>query len=56
MVDKYNRPAHVGPQTDYVECHFCGCIVEPHQAGSMDISPDEEYYPDMVAVCPRCDE
>lgn len=48
-----DRPACVDPQTEWVACWVCGEVVAPENAASIDISPDDEYYPNMRPVCPR---
>lgn len=47
-----DRPPFVPPGIDYVECHICGRIIDDFsRVEGMDISPDEQYYPDMVPIC-----
>jgi len=46
------RPPFIPPRTEWVECYICGRIINdmPRIEG-LDISPDDEYYPEMVPVC-----
>lgn len=51
-----DRPAFIDPQTDWVECFICGQVIEDMtRVEGLDVSPPEEYYPDMRPVCPDCD-
>jgi hypothetical protein len=46
-------PAFIDPQTDWVECHICGRIISDlSRVNGLDLSRDDEYYPNMVPVCP----
>lgn len=49
-----SRPAFIDPQTEWVECYICGeTLTDMSRVDGMDISTDDEYYPDMVPVCPQ---
>lgn len=48
------KPAFVPPMTQTVTCFVCGGTIPAEDASGMDISADDEYYPDMRAVCPGC--
>lgn len=41
-----------GEQT--VVCYGCGAYVQRRQTEDIDVSPPDEYYPDMRALCPDC--
>jgi hypothetical protein len=41
-----------GEQT--VVCYGCGAYVPRRQTEDIDVSPPDEYYPDMRALCPDC--
>lgn len=46
------RPAFIGPNTEWVECYLCGRIIgDFSRVEGLDISADDEYYPTMVPVC-----
>lgn len=49
------RPAFIDPLTEWVECHFCGRVLEPTECDGFDLSTEDEYYPRMVPVCPEHD-
>lgn len=46
------RPPFVPRNTDYVDCHICGETIGAEIVDGMDVSADDEYYPEMVPVCP----
>lgn len=48
-----DRPAFIDPNTDSVACFVCGAIVAPSNAGGIDLSTEEDYYPKMAPTCPR---
>ena len=48
-----DRPAFVDPNADYVLCHFCGLEWKSWQIEGFDLSAEDEYYPNMVPVCPE---
>jgi len=48
-----NIPPWIDPNTEYVCCHFCGLEWDPRKVDGFDLSADDEYYPNMVPVCPE---
>jgi hypothetical protein len=51
-----DRPAFIGPNVDWVECHLCGQVIEDmSRVEGIDISAPDEYYPKMKPVCPGHD-
>jgi len=51
-----DRPPFIGPQTDWVECYLCGQVItDLSRVEGMDISEPDEYYPNMVPICPTHD-
>jgi len=51
--DGDGRPPFVGPLTEWVTCYLCGETLDPSNAEGIDISGDDEYYPEMRPVCPH---
>ena len=47
------RPPFVDPDSEYAMCHFCGRTWEPTAVDGFDLSTEDEYYPQMVPVCPE---
>jgi hypothetical protein len=47
------RPGFVDPHVEVVECHFCGLTWDPAAVEGFDLSAEDEYYPNMVPVCPE---
>lgn len=46
-------PPFVDPNAEFVACHFCGLTWQPEAVEGFDLSPEDEYYPQMVPVCPE---
>lgn len=46
-------PPFVDPNAEYVTCHFCSEVWDPAEVDGFDLSTPEEYYPQMVPVCPE---
>ena len=53
MTDGSERPAFVDPHAEFVECHFCDRAWDPTAVDGFDLSREDEYYPNMVPVCPE---
>jgi len=47
------RPGFVDPQSTEEYCHFCGKAWDPAVVEGFDLSAEDEYYPEMVPVCPE---
>ena len=48
-------PVFMPPDVDWVECFGCGEVTDvEHVADAVDVSPDDEYYPDMRPLCRGC--
>ena len=55
--DQTSRPVFIPPDVDWVFCYICGDeTAAENVAGGLDVSPEDEYYPDMKPLCPRCHE
>jgi len=39
-----------------VRCEGCGQRVPQGQASQVDVSPPDEYYPDFIHLCQRCND
>lgn len=51
-VDSPDRPPFIDPHTDWVQCYHCGQIIEDmSRVDGIDVSPPDQYYPDMKPVC-----
>lgn len=50
-----DRPSFIGPHVEFVECFGCGEYLDPEDARGIDLSAEDEYYPDMHPICPSCD-
>lgn len=49
-----DRPPFVDPNTEWVECWVCGrLLTDLSRVEGIDLSDDDEYYPDMAPVCPK---
>lgn len=46
------RPPWVRPNVEYLDCHICGETWSVEVIDGLDISPEDEYYPQMVPICP----
>lgn len=46
------RPPFLGPNVEAVECYICGQHIEDlSRVEGLDLSGDDEYYPEMVPIC-----
>ena len=48
-----SRPGFVDPNVEQVRCHFCDRVWDPSMVDGFDLSAEDEYYPNMVPVCPE---
>lgn len=47
------RPPFVDPNVEIVECYFCNRTWKPAVVDGFDLSTEDEYYTNMVPVCPE---